>query len=137
LNKIRLNSIKFYLNIKFWTLETFLCISLALLVKFPTVSLYIFLLFFISSPLPAPTQCHDPFFPMRRPSRTAALPLFYIIPFKPNLFFKENNSKIFSKNPFYKIVLTLNLIIFHRVFSIKIILFMSLFFIFYILVYLF
>jgi hypothetical protein len=39
-------------------------------------------------------------------SRTTALPLsFYMIPFKPNLFFKENNSKIFSKTLFfYKIV---------------------------------
>jgi hypothetical protein len=27
-----------------------------------------------------------------------------MIPFKPNLFFKENNSKIFSETPFYKIV---------------------------------
>jgi hypothetical protein len=38
-------------------------------------------------------------------SRTAALPLsFYVIPFKRNLFSKENNSKIFSETLFYKIV---------------------------------
>jgi hypothetical protein len=45
------------------------------------------------------------FFPLCWPSRTAILPLsFYIIPFKPNLFSKENNSKIFSETFFYKIV---------------------------------
>jgi hypothetical protein len=66
---------------------------------------YIYLLFFISSHIPAPTQCRDLFFPMRRPSRTTTLPLsFYMIPFKPNLFLKENNSKTFSEMFFYKIL---------------------------------
>jgi hypothetical protein len=53
---IYLNSIKFYLNIKFWTLEIFLCISSALLVKFLVVSLYFFLLFHFSSRLSFPHQ---------------------------------------------------------------------------------
>jgi hypothetical protein len=68
-----LNLNKFCLNIKFWTLETFLYIPFALLVKFPTVSLYIY----ITSLISAPTQCRNPFFQMRRPSRTAALPLSF------------------------------------------------------------
>jgi hypothetical protein len=78
------------------------------LVKFPTVSLYIYILIilfyfiFISSLILALTQCRGPFFPIRWPSRTAALPLaFYIILFKPNIFFKENNSKIFSETLFF------------------------------------
>jgi hypothetical protein len=58
---------------------------------------------------------------MHRPSRTAALPLpfFSMIPFKPNLLFKENNSKILFEAPFYKIVSDY----FDRVFGTKIILF--------------
>jgi hypothetical protein len=137
-SRIRLNSIKFCLNVKSWTLETFFYIPLAFLVKFPAVSLYF--LFYFSSRLLFPhrpstttyfSQCAGPVTPQ------PCLCLFYIIPFKPNLFFKENNSKIFFETPFYKIVLTLYLIIFHRVFGIKIILFIPLFSIFYILVYLF
>jgi hypothetical protein len=72
------------------------------------VYIYIFLLFyfiFISSLIPAPTQYRDLFFSMRRPSHTAALLLsFYIILFKPNIFSKENNSKVFSETPFYEII---------------------------------
>jgi hypothetical protein len=111
MNRIHINSIKFHLNIKFWTLETFLYIPLALLVKFPTVSLYFFF-HLVSSSRTDPVS--RPIFPIRWPSHTVALPqFFYIIHFKPNLFFKEDNSKIFSETPSYKIVLTLYLIIFH------------------------
>jgi hypothetical protein len=42
---------------------------------------------------------------MRWPSRTAALPLsFYMILSKPNIFSKENNSKVISETPFYEII---------------------------------
>jgi hypothetical protein len=65
----------------------------------------------------------QPISPMRRPSRTTTLPLsFYMIPFKLNLFFKENNSKIFSETLFFtKLFLTFYFIIFDRVFGTKII----------------
>jgi hypothetical protein len=134
-----LNFIKFHLNLKFGTLETIFYIPLALLVKFPTVSLYIYIiLFFISSLLPHRPSAVTHFSQFTGPVAPQPCPcLFYMIHFKPYLFFKENNSKIFSKTRFYKIVLTLYLIIFHHVFGIKIILFIPLFSIFYILFYLF
>jgi hypothetical protein len=45
------------------------------------------------------------YFSITPASRIAALPLsFYIIPFKPNIFSRENNSKVFSETPFYKII---------------------------------
>jgi hypothetical protein len=44
-----------------------------------------------------------------------------MIPFNPNLFFKENNSKIFFEAPFYKI----DSDYFDRVFGTKIILFIA------------
>jgi hypothetical protein len=136
-----LNLIKFYLNLKLRTLKIIFYISLALLVKFPTISLYIYFLlfyFFISYLLPHRPSVATHFSEYTGPVAPQPCPcLFYMIPFKPNLFFKKNNSKIFSETPFYKIVLTLYLIIFHRVFGIKIILFIPLFSIFYILGYLF
>jgi hypothetical protein len=71
---IRLNSIKFYLNLMFWALEAFLYIPLAPLVKFPAISLYIYTYFYYfifhlvspsrTNPAPrpifpnAPTQLH-------------------------------------------------------------------------------
>jgi hypothetical protein len=103
-----LNSIKFYINLKFWVLEAFLYVPLALLVKFPAISLYIYffiILFFISSLLPALTERRDLFFLMRQPSCNVTLPLpFYITPFKPNISSKESNSKVFSETPFKKII---------------------------------
>jgi hypothetical protein len=40
--------------------------------------------------------------PCASQSHRCLAPVFLIIPFKPNIFSKENNSKTFSETPFYK-----------------------------------
>jgi hypothetical protein len=89
-------------NLFLYSLSHFSLISLQLVYIYIYIYCFIFHLVSSSRTDPAPW----PIFPNvpAQSHRSLAPVFFYMIHFKRNLFFKENNSKFFSETSFYKIV---------------------------------